>query len=137
MAGVKGRSGGFRPGAGRKKKPTPESGWTPPVAQQVEPASCPGEPQEEAETAPVLAQVEGGSTVPPPKYVSPLTFLEGVYMDDKMPLSDRIRAAAVAAGFVHVKKSDEGKKAERAGKAKEVGGLTQFTPGKKPTLRAA
>ena len=139
MAGVKGRSGGARPNSGPKKKP-------PVVAPYSEAPSSPDDggstvlPQPvETPSAPVSAPVEppsGKASTMCEKYVSPLQYLESVYMDNAQDVSMRIRAAAVAANFVHKKKDEVGKKVERAEKADAVGAGTKFTPGRKPTLRA-
>lgn len=82
MAGVKGRSGGARPGAGRKPKP-------------VSPIEVPAAPD-------------------------PLTFLLSVMNNTKAAPELRVKAATTAAQYVHVRRSDGGKKDDDADKAKKA-----------------
>jgi phage terminase small subunit len=79
MAGVKGRSGGARKGAGRK---------------------------------PDLIT----TTAAP----DPLAFLTRTMNDDAVPIAQRIRAAAAAAQYLHIRAGDGGKKDAQAEKAKEA-----------------
>lgn len=86
MAGKPGRSGGSRPGAGRKPKTAPE---VPPVVDSEAP--------------------------------SPLAVLEAMMNNPEVPITQRIKAAAAAAPYRHVKKGEGGKKDERQEQAKKAG----------------
>lgn len=136
MAGVKGRSGGARPNSGPKKKAPVVLPYSDPSSAQVEATTAGLPDQVQTASDPVSVPVEAPSQEPAAKYISPLQYLESVYMNDAQDVSMRIRAAAVAANFVHKKKDDVGKKVERAEKADAVGAGTKFTPGRKPALRA-
>lgn len=96
MAGVKGRSGGARPGAGRPRK-TP---------QEADQALAQG---------PAKAEV-----VPAVPGQDPLDFLLAVQNNPHAPLKDRIRAAVAAAQYKHTKSGDGGKKDAAADKAKKA-----------------
>jgi phage terminase small subunit len=88
--GVKGRSGGARPGAGRKPKVKPEA--TLPAAD------------------------ENQTSV----RKDPLDFLADVYNDPKHSPNVRVRAAIAHAQYLHLKRHDGGKKDEQAGAAKKA-----------------
>lgn len=98
MAGVKGRSGGARPGAGRKKKPPLMLPDSPPTGAQ---SSAP----------------QGGET--------PLQFLLRVQNSADVPLKERIVAARAAAQYVHPKMG-EGAKKVAAKAAADVAGQGKF-----------
>lgn len=94
MAGVKGRSGGKRPGAGRK------------------PAKKPA-----AAEAPARSDA-AGAPVPD----DPLQFLTAVMAGKIMATALQVRAAIAAAQYVHTKRHDGGKKDDQIGRAKKVAG---------------
>lgn len=110
MAGVKGRSGGARPGTGPKPRPkTHDIGAE--FAKIV------------VEQAAVAAEGAVGSQPTQPAIsadVTPLEFLLSVMrnplVDDKL----RLEAAKTAAPFMHMKKGDVGVKDEKADKAKKA-----------------
>lgn len=106
--GVKGRSGGARPGAGRKPKPKVD----------LAPTSVAGE------SSPVEIKLD------------PLEFLAGVYNNVAFAPNVRVRAAIAHAQYLHLKKGDGGKKDDQAAAAaqKVVG---RFAPGAPPKLVAA
>lgn len=106
MAGVKGRSGGARPGAGRKKLKVDA------VSVELEPQAHGGALKRSHAAEPEPAVVPGD--------MDPLEFLEGVMRGtiDATPL--QVRAAVAAAQYRHMKKGDGGKKEEQAGKAKKA-----------------
>ena len=83
MAGVKGRSGGARPGAGRKPAPAVKQ---PPAVAELTPL--------EFLVAAMLGKVEASPT--------------------------QVKAAGLAAQYMHTRRSDGGKKEEDADKAKKA-----------------
>lgn len=93
MAGVKGRSGGARAGAGRKPKNR--------------------DSQTESETQELRASI----AVPGVPDQKPLEFLKSVYTNAEVPLNHRVRAAVAAAQYEHFKRGDGGKKDEDKSKA--------------------
>lgn len=108
MAGVKGRSGGARPGAGRPRKlPVP----VPP----------------EAEGAQVGEKPRGFS--------DPLEFLRAVWKGEIDANPTQVRAASAALPFVHQKLGEGGKK-DAAKAAAEKVSATRFTPTSPPRLVA-
>src|SRR5687767_3784420 len=104
MAGVKGRSGGARPGAGRKPK---AKVTVPGVAVGLEPQPHGG----------ALKRSKAPERPAPPKADTPLEFLKGVMNDLEQDPKLRVRAAIAAAQYEHLKKGDGGKKDETADKA--------------------
>lgn len=110
MAGVKGRSGGYREnatggarkGAGRKPKTAP---ITP----------------EQDETADIGAQQRKDA----------LQFLEDVVNDPKAPLQQRVRAAIAAAQYRHTKKHDGGKRDDATERAKKAA-AGKYAPSRTP-----
>jgi phage terminase small subunit len=109
MAGVKGRSGGARPGAGRKKKaPTVLAPVPAKPATRKKTAAAPAAPvsplagigQEGFDPRPALEQVAKGLIEVSPQQFKALTAL--------LP-------------YVHTKKGDGGIKDERAERAKKAG----------------
>ena len=72
--------------------------------------------------------------IPAVENQQPLDFLLSVQNNPEAPLKDRIRAAVAAAQYVHTKRSDGGKKEERAERAKSVAG--RFSAASPPKLAA-
>jgi hypothetical protein len=107
MAGVKGRSGGARPGAGRKKKPptvlaTPDSqAAAPSPAPAALPAALVGMGQDGFDPRPALEQVAQGLIEVSTQQFKALTAL--------LP-------------YVHTKKGEGGKKDQAAERAKKAAG---------------
>lgn len=113
MAGVKGRSGGARPGAGRKPK-------------------SPQEPAQAVAQGPAKAEA-----VPAVHGQDPLDFLLAVQNNPHAPLKDRIRAAVAAAQYKHTKLHDGGKKEAASGKASQAAVGRFSTPAAPPRLAVA
>jgi phage terminase small subunit len=107
MAGVKGRSGGARQGAGRPKKAS----------------------QEAPEAAPKPKNSNKSSRTKQ----DPLDFLMAVVNDPLASPALRVRAAIAAAQYKHTKRHDGGKKDEVGDKAKKAGS-GRFSPAKPPKL---
>lgn len=103
MAGAKGRSGGPRPGAGRKPKRKPESTET---GSSVE----------------VKSDADASLEVPGVEDQKPLEFLRSVYTNAMVPLNHRVRAAIAAAQYEHFKRGDGGKKDGDKEKAEKASG---------------
>jgi phage terminase small subunit len=108
MAGVKGKSGGFRPGAGRKPAPATKNigaALADAVVQQA---------------VKVVAEVQAAQPLANDE-TTPLEFLLAAMrnpgLDDKL----RLDAAKTAAMYCHLKKGDGGIKDEKAEKAKKAG----------------
>lgn len=99
MAGIKGRSGGKRDGAGRKPAPAPVIFGETPVGESVLTAAL--------------------------THKDPLTFLLAVMNDGQSDARLRIDAAKAALPFVHQKLGEGGKKEEAANKAKKA--ASKFT----------
>lgn len=98
MAGVPGRSGGARSGAGRPRKGAPKA---PPVVADLMPEDSGGD------------EVEAGT---------PLEYLLRVMNDPVQDERLRVRAAVAAAQYVHTKTHDGGKRDAQADRAKQVAG---------------
>lgn len=119
MAGVKGRSGGARPGAGRKPKAKPATVVHPSVKVELE------------------RQPHGGAlkrTIQEPVAQQPvdmLTFLQDVALGLTEASSLQVRAAIAAVQYTHLKKGDGGKKDEIADLAKKAAG-GKFRPAAPP-----
>jgi phage terminase small subunit len=113
MAGKPGRSGGSRPGAGRKPS--------------VSPHIVGGALASEAATAPEvsISQV----TVD-----SPLEFMLALMKDPRAPTAVRLKAAQAAAPFVHAKPADAGKKGAQLAAAERVSQGDLFAPAAPPKL---
>jgi hypothetical protein len=136
MAGVKGRSGGARPGAGRKPKAkAPAANQTPqtPGVKVTQEPQAHGGSLKRAKAK----QPDQTSALNDGKTRDPLTFLELVINDPQAPLKDRIRAAVAAAQYRHTKRHDGGKKEDTAGKAKEAATGRFSAPAVPPRLAAA
>lgn len=103
MAGVKGRSGGPRPGAGRKPK-VKAAGTAASTDSQVE------------------KEIEVSAEVPGVEDQKPLEFLKSVYTNAAVPLNHRVRAAIAAAQYEHFKRGDGGKKDSDKEKAEKASG---------------
>lgn len=100
MAGVKGRSGGARPGAGRK-------------------------PKAKTPAAPASGAVDLGQVTDPlglPKTDDGLVMLKAIVGNPLVPVKERLRASIALAQYQHMKKGDGGLKDERAEKAKKAAG---------------
>ncbi len=112
MAGVKGRSGGRRPGAGRKAVTLPAEPGELPADDEPEPARTARQPTDS------------------------LAFLRRIIDDPAAPVAQRVRAAIALAPFEHAKLGELGKKEQREEAAAEV--ASKFTPTAPPKLvRAA
>lgn len=101
MAGVKGRSGGKRPGAGRKPKQSA-------VESFLEPQSHGGALKRE-KSSPV--EIEDCDM---------LTMLQRVALGKTEATPLQVRAAIAAVQYTHTKRGDGGKKEEVADKAKKA-----------------
>lgn len=106
MAGVKGRSGGARPGAGRKPKAKPAADA---VKVELEPQPHGGglkrsraEPVEQAADKDMLQ------------------FLQEVALGRTNATTLQVRAAIAAVQYTHTKRHDGGKKDEAADRAKKA-----------------
>lgn len=124
MAGMKGRSGGARPGAGRKPKAKP--------AEQVAAISAAQSPVSQAapvgsEVLPAVRPLFDGKTR------TPIELLELAMNDPAVDVKDRIRAAVAAAQYRHYKLGDGGKKDETEAKAKKAS-AGRFAPKAAPKL---
>ena len=120
MAGVKGRSGGARPGAGRKAKEKPEVVKS--TTDKLEP------------------QLHGGAlkrrtAEPVPQDDKDmLTFLQDVALGRTDASNIQVRAAIAAVQYTNRKMGDSGKKEERDEKARKV--AARFAPAAPPKLAA-
>lgn len=108
MAGAKGRSGGARPGAGRKAKDRKE--------------------QDQSATSNVADGPEVPAVV---ETREPLEFLLDVMQGKVDPTARQLRAAVAAAQYFHMKKGDGGKKDDADAKAKTAAS-GRFRPGAPP-----
>jgi phage terminase small subunit len=115
MAGVKGKSGGKRVGAGRK--PLTD-------AQKAAQAAA------RAERAKAKAEAIDASM--PADAKEPLPFLEAVMNNAEVDIKVRVRAAIAAAQYRHTKRGDGGKKDETADKAKKVASSSRFRAAPSP-----
>jgi len=114
MAGVKGRSGGKRQGAGRKPKIKPDDEASPAVG---------GKARGEA----ALSKIMDGEER------DPLDFLLVVQNDPLMDPKLRLRAAIAAAQYKHTKRHDGGKK-ESLGEGARKAAEGRFSPKAPPKL---
>ena len=112
MAGVKGRSGGARPGAGRKPKPKPPAGLT--VEPQIAARMTVAEKREKAEEKPATTTTDM------------LQWLQDVALGRIEAKPMQVRAAIAAVQYTHAKKGEGGKKEAAASKAKEVAAGSRF-----------
>ena len=103
MAGVKGRSGGARPGAGRKPKAKPAGDAALKVELEPQPHGG-GLKRSRAEPVP-----QGGKDM--------LQFLQDVALGRTEATTIQVRAAIAAVQYTHTKRHDGGKKEEAAEKA--------------------
>lgn len=117
MAGVKGRSGGARPGAGRKAKEKPPS-----VKVALEPQAHGG------------ALLRQAAEPVPQEEQDMLTFLQNVALGRTDASNIQVRAAIAAVQYTNRKMGDSGKKEERQEKARKAVG--RFTPAAPPKLAA-
>lgn len=126
MAGVKGRSGGKRAGAGRKPAPRPEDA----VKAKVQAAKAADAARE---AAPEISQIEDpvlrsdGTTRKigdGPR--DPLEFLQDALNDPTAPFKDRIRSAIAAVQYTHTKTHDGGKKKAKQDAAEKAGQGSRF-----------
>jgi phage terminase small subunit len=125
MAGVKGRSGGKREGAGRKKKPTM-------VIAPAQTVESPGSTQEAPELAPEVltaaaAKTEEGAFDPRPTLELIAKGLLEVSVSQQ-------KALTALLPYVHTKKGEGGKKERRQEDAKKVAG--RFSAAAPPKLAA-
>lgn len=122
--------GGARPGAGRPKKSAPADAPKPATPAKKRPSAS------KTEALPLDADgyktdpnwpfgQERPPAPPPPKDLSnlmPLDFLLQVMRDEEEDSRLRIQAAQIAAPYVHAKKGDAGKKAEKQEAAQKAAG---------------
>ena len=126
MAGVKGKSGGARVGAGRKRAPkpalaTPEA-LPPTVSVELEPQAHGGAlKRSHAEPVPV----EGTDDM--------LELLQNVALGRTAATALQVRAAIAAVQYTHTKRGDGGKKEEAATLAEQAG-KGRFAPKAPPKL---
>lgn len=114
MAGVKGRSGGARSGAGRKPKA---------VVEGLE-SQAHGGALKRQKAAPV-----------PQETTDMLTLLQKVALGQTDATSLQVRAAIAAVQYTHAKKGEGGKKDDAADRAKAAAG-GKFGPRQGPRLVA-
>lgn len=99
MAGVKGRSGGARPGAGRKPK---------------KPVSVVDMAEKSKSMAPEV--------VPLSAYDDPMVFLRSVWRGELEASPTQVRAATAALPFIHKKLGEGGKKDQKQEQAEKIAG---------------
>lgn len=133
MAGVKGRSGGKRPGAGRPKG-SGKKGVTV-VAPATTKKTVPGTEQAAAQapTDPMATAGQGQGTQPATWYDNPLDFLIVAMNNPALEMPLRVRAALSAAQYKNTKPGDGGKKEQQAAAAKSA--AAKFRPSAPPPLR--
>ena len=132
MAGVKGRSGGKRPGAGRPKGSgkkvvtvvTPAATKKPAPATEIDVSA--------AKTDPMATAGQGAVTQPATWYDNPLDFLIQAMNNPALEMPLRVRAALSAAQYKNTKPGDGGKKEKQAEAASRAGNKFQRSP---PPLR--
>lgn len=117
VAGVKGRSGGARNGAGRKGSPRRTIG----VVEPVTPASPKVAAPVVTPTPPVKVAEAEEMTIGDLGEVDPLAFLEAVMRNPLAADQLRVRAAVTVASYRHSKKGDAGKKGLKAEAADRAG----------------
>ena len=150
MAGVKGRSGGARPGAGRKKKqPVPlTAAGTPEVPPMV--AEAPAKktarrgPAVELEPQPHGGGLKRSRAVPEPlpdalagvgeDGFDPRPALEQVAMGLLEPSPAQMKALVALMPYVHTKRGEGGKKEQKQEAAQKV--ASRFAPAAPPRLVA-
>lgn len=124
MAGVKGRSGGARRGAGRKPKNAIDATDKPAAKVEMEPQPHGGSlMRQHAEPVPM-----GDRDM--------LQMLQDVALGRVDATALQVRAAIAAVQYTHTKRADGGKKEEQADKAKKAAG-GKFAPAVPPKLVAA
>ena len=127
MAGVKGKSGGARAGAGRKRAPkpalaTPEA-LPPTVSVELEPQAHGGAlKRSHAEPVPV----EGTDDM--------LELLQNVALGRTAATALQVRAAIAAVQYTHTKRGDGGKKEEKAAAASQAATTGRFAQKMPPRL---
>jgi phage terminase small subunit len=126
MAGTTGKSGGARPGAGRKKKIVEESAKVTPGAAAV---SVSLEPQPGGGAL----KRSNAEPVPLPK-MDMLQMLQAVALGHVEATNTQVRAAIAAVQYTHTKKGEGGKKDEAADKAKQAGQGKYATPPAPPRM---
>lgn len=114
MAGAKGKSGGYRPGAGRKPKPPTLIGDVTAGADNKD--------------APEVVEVVMASNGK-----DPIEFLEAIMLAPDLDAKLRIDAAKALLPYKHPKKGESGKKEQRNEDAKKVAGRFSTAA---PPLRA-
>lgn len=139
MAGVKGRSGGKRPGAGRPKKGAASKVVTvaTPARPKAKAAPAPKNPVV-AKNDPVVTPDAADATPPATTYDDPVEFLLTAMNNPLLDMNLRVRAALSAAQYKNKKVHDGGKKEEQAGAAKSAAGgrYAPSAPPPRPTLVA-
>lgn len=132
MAGVKGRSGGKRPGAGRPKG-SGKKGVTAVAPAATEKVAVGTEMAAAAAKSDPMATPPGAPGTPPaPWYDNPLDFLIQAMNNPALEMPLRVRAALSAAQYKNTKPGDGGKKEKQAEAASRAGNKFQRSP---PPLR--
>lgn len=128
MAGVKGRCGGKRDGAGRKRKPPVAVSGAAPV-QAAPKATKPAvvAAPEKAEPSKALAELLEQSS-----FTDPLNYLRAVWLGRIDANSDQVRAATAALPYLHPKIGEGGKKElkQQAAQAASSGRFSASSPPK-------
>jgi phage terminase small subunit len=121
MAGVKGRSGGARPGAGRKPKPKPESA----VQVGMEPQPHGG----------ALKRKKAAPVQVAPRDM--LTLLQDIALGVVEVNGTQLRAAIAAVQYTHAKKGESSGAKEAKDAAAKAAGAGKFGRREAPKLVAA
>lgn len=133
MAGVKGRSGGARPGAGRPRavEPARQNG----KVARVKLRSATDEELPANSAGTMMAPAEDVEpTVVLPASDNPLDFLLAAMNNPLLDPRSRIRAAVTAAQYTNKKTKELGKKEQQATDAANVVRSTRFAPSAPPRL---
>lgn len=116
--------GGFRPGAGRPVGSIKEVTKVPRRRKPGEPKIVRERKQKEMKAKDLPAEFKEEYD----PNLTPLDFLLGIVRNVEGDMSARMRAAAIAAPFVHAKAGDQGKKGERKEAAEKAASGKFATP---------
>lgn len=133
MAGVKGRSGGARQGAGRPRAVEPKRQAGRVARVQLRNATDEELPANSAGTA-MAPPDDLVPTVVLPAADNPLDFLIAAMNNPLLDARSRIRAAVTAAQYTNQKTKDLGKKEQQAADAASVVRSSRFAPSAPPRL---
>lgn len=135
MAGVKGKSGGFRPGAGRPKGSSKAGRVVAPKKPANRPVAAKPVPPA-ALSNPGVTPEQPDAPTPETAYDDPLLFLLEKMNDPGLDMPLRVRAAIAAVQYKHPKAGDGGKKESVADAAKKAGAgrFAPTAPPPRPTL---